>query len=232
MGTLYIIPTPIGNLEDITFRAVRILKEIDALACEDTRVTRRLLSHYEIKRPSTLFSYHEHNEEAAGKRIMGLLEAGQRVGLCTDRGTPGISDPGYRIISQALDGGHDLEVLPGASAALTGLLRSGLPTSSFTFKGFPPRKTGPRKRFIEADKEAPHTLIFFESPHRIGKFLMDAFEVLGNRSTAVTIELSKKFERVHQGPLADLAAEFQDRKPKGEITIVIAGNHPKFMQPL
>jgi len=146
-GTLILIATPIGNLEDLTYRAARVLKEVDALACEDTRRTRTLLNHYDIPKPRTLLSYHEHNEKKAGMRILGLLDDGLTVALVSDGGCPGISDPGYRIINAAIDAGHSIEVLPGPSAPPMALLMSGLPPSSFTFLGFPPRKSGARQRF-------------------------------------------------------------------------------------
>ncbi len=228
MGTLYVVATPIGNLEDITLRAIRILGEVDALACEDTRMTRRIFDRHEIKRPRTLFSYHEHNEKNAGARILGLLNEGLSVALCSDGGCPGVSDPGYRIIRDSQAAGHLVDILPGATAVTTALLASGLSTASFSFKGFPPRKSGPRKRFLEADGASPHTQIIYESPFRIGKLLADAFEVLGDRQAAVCIELTKKFERVERGYLGDLARDFADRKVKGEVCLVIAGNNPKF----
>ncbi|MCX5772632.1 MAG: 16S rRNA (cytidine(1402)-2'-O)-methyltransferase [Candidatus Hydrogenedentes bacterium] len=226
--TLYVIATPIGNLEDITLRALRILGEVDALACEDTRMTRRIFERHAVKSPRTIFSYHEHNEPAAGHRILGLLESGQSVALTTDGGYPGISDPGYRIIAECRNRGFRVEVIPGPSAVTIALVASGLPTSSFTFKGFPPRKPGPRKSFLAMDKDLPHSLVFFESPFRVGRLLQEALEVLGNRLAAVCIELTKKFEEVHRGYLADLAVKFNEKAPKGEITIVIAGSNPKF----
>jgi len=228
MATLFIIATPIGNLEDITLRAVRILGEIDALACEDTRRTRILYEKHGIKSPSTIFSYREQNEAAAGARIAGLLDQGLSVGLCSDAGYPGISDPGYRIISEAIGGGHAIVVVPGASAVDLALLSSGLPTSSFTFKGFPPKKPGQRKRFLEMERESPHSLVFYESPFRIQKLLSDALEVLGNRLAAVCIELTKQFEKIQRGTLQELCLHFRDKTVKGEITVVIAGSNPKF----
>lgn len=228
MGTLHVIATPIGNLEDITLRAMRLLGEVDVLACEDTRMTHRIFERYEITKPRTMFSYHEHNEERAGNRIIGLLNEGCTVGLCSDGGCPGVSDPGYRIIRDSLDAGHTVDIIPGPTAVTTALLASGLSTSSFTFKGFPPRKTGARKRFLAEDLESPHTQIIYESPFRIGKLLADAFEVLGDRQAAVCIELTKKFENVERGFLGELASAFADRKVKGEICLVIAGNNPKF----
>ncbi len=230
MATLYLVATPIGNLEDLTHRAVRVLGEVSALACEDTRLTPRLLQHYGIARPRTLFSYHEHNEEQAGRRILGLLGDGVDVALCTDGGAPGISDPGFRAIIAAIGAGHAVVPLPGPSAIHTALLISGLPTSTYTFKGFPPRKSGARRRFIAAEAPAPHTLVFFESPYRVDKFLGDALAVLGDRRAALCIELTKRFERVERGFLAELAPCYNTAKIKGEVTIVIAGNHPKFMR--
>ncbi len=230
MATLYIIATPIGNLEDISLRALRILGEVDALACEDTRLTRRIFARHEVSSPDIIFSYHEHNEERAGKRILGLLEQGHTVALCTDGGYPGISDPGYRIVSACTERNIQVEVIPGASAVPTALVVSGLSTSSYTFKGFPPRKSGPRKRFLLDDGDRPHTMVIFESPYRIGKLLADAAEVLGNRRAAVCIELTKKFEDIHRGCLAELADSFHEKKVKGEITVVIAGNNPKFLK--
>ena len=226
-GALVLIATPIGNLEDLTHRAERVLREVDALACEDTRRTRTLLQHYDIPKPRILLSYHEHNEETAGKRILGLLNDGLTVGLVTDGGYPGISDPGYRIINAAIDAGHAIDVLPGPSAPPMALLLSGLPTSSYTFLGFPPRKSGARKRFLEAEAEKAHTLILFESPHRVAALLRDALAVLEDRKAAVCIEMTKKFERTHRGFLSDLVAELEAAPKKGEVTVVIAGNNRK-----
>lgn len=229
-GTLFIISTPIGNLEDLTLRALRILKEVSVLACEDTRVTKKLLQSHEIPYPEHIFSYHEHNEEAAAKRIVGILNEGRNVALCSDAGTPGISDPGYRAVSMAAEEGFRIEVIPGPSATTSALLLSGLPSSSFTFKGFPPRKSGQRKRFFEAEAELPHTLIYYESKFRVVKSLQDALVVLGDRQAAVCLELTKKFERVHRGYLTDVIAQLEAVTVKGEITVVIAGNHPKFIR--
>ena len=230
MATLYVVATPIGNLEDITYRAIRIFSEVSILACEDTRMTRRIFDRYELAKPQNMFSYHEHNEERAGARILGLLNDGQDVALCSDGGCPGVSDPGYRIIRDCQEQGHVVDVLPGATAVTTALLASGLSTSSFSFKGFPPRKSGPRKRFLEMDIDSPHTQIIYESPFRIGKLLADALEVLGDRQAAVCIELTKKFERVERGYLGDLANSFFEKKVKGEVCLVIAGNNPKFVR--
>jgi len=230
LGTLYIIATPIGNLEDISLRAQRILGEVDVLASEDTRMTRKILSRYNIKPPREMLSYHEHNEMSAGKRLLDKLEFGLDIALCTDSGFPGISDPGYRIISEAISNNHEVEVIPGPSAVTTALVISGLPSSSFTFRGFPPRKAGQRRRFLEVDAKSEHTLIFFESPYRIHVLIKDALEVYGDRSAAVCLELTKKFERVHRGYLSELTEIFDGKKVKGEITVVIAGNKEKFIR--
>lgn len=229
-AVLHIVATPIGNMEDITLRALRVLGETDVLACEDTRVTRKIFERHSLAWPGTAFSYHEHNEEKAGARILDCLAAGKRVALCSDGGMPGISDPGYRIIDAALDAGYTVEVLPGPCAVETALVASGLPTSSYTFKGFPPRKGGKLRTFLSDEKDAPHTLILYESPYRVGALLSAAQESLGNRKAAVCIELTKKFERVERGWLQDLAVAFDGVKIKGEVAVVIAGNHPKFIR--
>ncbi len=228
MATLWLVATPIGNMEDITYRAIRILREADVLACEDTRQTVKILQRYEIQREDKFIAYHEHNEERAGAALLARLAHGNSVALCSDGGMPGISDPGYRLAYAAIEAGHTVEVIPGPSAVQTALVVSGLPTSSYTFKGFPPKKSGARVRFLAEDGDRPHTLVVFESPYRIGAFLADALTALGDRRAAVCIELTKKFERVHRGYLAELAQEFGETTPKGEITVVIAGNHPKF----
>lgn len=231
MSTLYVIATPIGNMEDITYRAVRILKELTVLACEDTRKTKQLLNRFEIKSPDTIFSYHEHNEDKSSERIIGFLKSGVSVGITTDAGMPGISDPGYRAVTKAIEEGVQVEVIPGASSVPTALLASGLSTSSFTFKGFAPRKEGQRIRFLQQDKDLPHTLVFFESKYRIYKFLETAYQVYGNRKCAVCLEMTKKFEEITRGYLADIYPLYKDKNIKGEITVVIAGNNNKFIKP-
>jgi 16S rRNA (cytidine1402-2'-O)-methyltransferase len=226
-GVLYVVATPIGNMEDVTIRALAVLRECDVLAAEDTRRTRQLLTRYEIPRPQTLLSLHEHNEERSAQRVVGLLEGGARVALCSDAGTPLVSDPGYRTLKLVVESGFPVRAIPGPSAAVAALAISALPPSSFTFKGFPPRKPGPRKRFLEADAESPHTLVLFESPHRIAKLLGDALEVLGDREACVCVDMTKKFEATHRGVLSALAEEFEGVTPRGEITVVIAGNTRK-----
>jgi 16S rRNA (cytidine1402-2'-O)-methyltransferase len=229
MATLFVVATPIGNLEDVSHRVVRVLSEVDALACEDTRQTRKLLQRHRISAPPIIFSYHEHNEAAAGRRILQLLQGGNNVALCSDAGMPSLSDPGYRIVSQCRELGMAVEVLPGPDAATTALVTSGLPSSSFTFLGFPPRRPGPRRRMLAAEAGSEHTLIIYESPFRLAALLLDAREVLGNRLAAVCIELTKKFEQIHRGYLAQLAKDFEGERIKGEVTVVIAGNHPGFV---
>lgn len=226
---LSLVTTPIGNLDDMSPRAVEALRSADVIACEDTRRTWRLLTHFEIPRPE-MISYREQTEKRSAEHLLRKLEAGLRVAVCSDGGSPGISDPGYRIARLAAQNDVEMEVLPGPSAVQVALLLSGLSTATFTFKGFPPRKRGQMCRFFEEEKPAAHTLIIYESPYRVGKTLDVAFEVLGDREAAVCIELTKKYERVSRGYLGDLMEEYRDKKVKGEVTIVIAGNNPKFMR--
>jgi 16S rRNA (cytidine1402-2'-O)-methyltransferase len=227
---LYVIATPIGNLEDITYRAVRVLGEVDVLAAEDTRRTRILFEKFNIPSPKKIISYREQNEKTAGDGLLKLLMEGKSVALCSDAGYPGLSDPGYRLISAAIEKGIEVVVIPGAGAISTSILSSGLPSDSFTFKGFPPKKSGARTRWLEMDRDLPHTLVIFESPMRVVKLLDSALEVLGDRKSSVCIELTKKFEEIHRGFISELAENLRDVKIKGEVTIVIAGNNPKFLK--
>lgn len=230
MGTLYVVGTPIGNLEDLSPRAARVLSEVDAVAAEDTRVTRKIYEACGLASPAIRFSCHEHNEERTVSRIVGLLESGKDVALCTDGGMPAVSDPGYRVINACRQAGYAVEIIPGPSAVTTALVASGLSGASFTFKGFPPRKTGARKRFLEQEREMPHTLILFESQYRLHGLLQDALEVFGDRQAAVCLELTKKFEQVYRGYLSQLVQQFNSTTTvRGEITVVIAGNNPKFL---
>jgi len=224
---LYVIATPIGNMEDISYRAVRVLSEVDALACEDTRVTRKILDRYGVARPPAMFAHHEHNEASSTRGILKLLEEGKAVGLCTDAGMPGVSDPGYRLVSAAVEAGYTVEVIPGPTASVAALVASGLPTTTFTFLGFPPRKSGQRRKMLAREGAGPHTLVLYESPHRVGALLADALAALGDRRAAVAIELTKLHESVTRGWLGELSASFADRKVRGEICVVIAGSHPK-----
>ncbi len=222
LATLYLVGTPIGNLEDITLRVLRVLMTVDALACEDTRRTRALLTHHGIRTPSTLFSLHEHNEDRALGRVLALLERGTDVAVCSDAGSPLISDPGYPTVREVVARGHTVEVVPGPSAVTAALTVSGLPVSSFTFKGFAPRKPGPRRRFLEMELTSPHTLVLFESPHRLAGLLQDALQVFGERPACVCIELTKKFEEVRRGSLAELSEGLAGKPVRGEVTVVIA----------
>ncbi len=225
---LSLVTTPIGNLGDMSPRAIEALRNADVIACEDTRRTRALLSHFEVQRPPEMVSYREQTEQRSAEYLVEKLRAGLHVAVCSDGGAPTISDPGYRIVRLASEAGLEMEVLPGPSAVLAALMLSGLPTSSFTFKGFPPRKRGAMVRFFEEEFQAAHTLVLYESPYRVSKTLEVALEVLGDREAAVCIELTKKFERVSRGFLSALLETYQNGKIKGEVTIVIAGSNPKF----
>lgn len=226
---LHIIATPIGNLGDLAPRAHDALVSADIIACEDTRRTWALLSAFHISRPE-MISYREGREESVGAHLLKELKSGKNIALCSDGGYPGISDPGYRLVQLAIDNGIEFDVIPGASAVNLALIYSGLPTSSFTFKGFPPRKEGALHRFFEEERDAPHTLIVFESPFRVWHTLKAALDALGDRRAAVCIEMTKQFERIHRDWLSALEAQFRDKKIKGEVAIAIAGNNPKFAQ--
>ena len=218
---LYLIATPIGNRDDISLRALEVLRSVDTVACEDTRDTGILLKHHEIK--CRLLSFHEHNEEKRSDQLIEMLERGQSVAVVSDRGTPGISDPGFRLVRKAIDRGLELTHVPGAAAFLPALVLSGLPVHSFVFRGFPPNKKGKRRRFIEVDRELPYTLIYYESPHRLLKFLTDALEVLGDRDAAVANDLTKTYEHIYRGPLSQVLETLGQQKIKGEFTVVIRG---------
>lgn len=216
---LYLIATPIGNLSDITLRALETLRQVDYVASEDTRKTGRLLKHFEIKKPQ--ISFHEHNEQQAGARIMRLLEEGRDVALVSDAGTPGIADPGYTLVRQAVEHNLSYTMIPGPSALVMAVVLSGLPAHSFTFRGFPPRKGGKRRRFLEVDQDSPHTLVYYESPYRLKAFLADALDILGDRPAAVANELTKLYESVSHGTLSELLAGLADEEPRGEYVVVI-----------
>ena len=219
-GTLYVVATPIGNLEDITFRAVRILREVDLIACEDTRQTRKLLDRYGISKP--LVSYHEHNEAARSQELLRELQAGKNVALVSDAGTPLISDPGYRLVSVAREAGITVSPIPGPGALLAGLSASGLATDSFVFLGFLPPKKNQRRKELEQWKSAPATLVFYEAPHRIAETLADIADVLGPRDVVLARELTKVHEEFLRGPAADIAKTLSERPPlKGEITLMV-----------
>jgi 16S rRNA (cytidine1402-2'-O)-methyltransferase len=186
-----------------------------------------LLDHFSIARPADFISYRQGNEERTGARLLAWLQQGRTVALCSDGGYPGISDPGYRLVALAVEHGVAIDVLPGASAVPLALIHSGLPTSSYTFKGYPPRRPGPRRRFFDAEREQPHTLVVFESPMRVPSTLRAAYEALGDRKACVCMELTKLHQRAERGYLGQLVAAFENRRVRGEVTIVIAGSNPK-----
>jgi 16S rRNA (cytidine1402-2'-O)-methyltransferase len=220
-GTLYVVATPIGNLEDISLRALRVLREVDRIACEDTRQTRKLLDRHGIAKP--LVSYHEHNEQARAEELLSELEAGKNIALVSDAGTPLIADPGYRLVAQARAQGVTVSPIPGASALVTALSASGLPTDSFFFGGFLPAKKSQRRKTLEAVQSYPATLVFYEAPHRILEALEDIAEVLGPRRVTLARELTKIHEEFLAGAAADLLDALTKRPPlKGEITLMIS----------
>ncbi len=221
---LYLVATPIGNLGDITLRALEILRTVDLVASEDTRKTGLLLKHFDIKKPQV--SFHEYNEQRILPKVMAALEAGQSVALVTNAGTPGISDPGFILVRAAVAAGLPVTAIPGPAALVLALTLSGLPVHSFTFRGFPPRKTGARRRFLAVDAGSPHTLIFYESPYRLKAFLQDALAVYGDRPAAIANDLTKLFECVLRGSLSDLLERLETMDLRGEFTVVIAGNDP------
>ena len=218
---LYLVATPIGHLDDITLRALETLRSVDVIAAEDTRKTGRLLAHFDIK--ANQIAYHEHNEKQAVERIVGLLRAGQFVVIVTDAGTPGISDPGYTAVRRAIDEGLPVTLIPGPTGLVMALVLSGLPLHSFTYRGFPPRKSGARRRFLEVDAASPHTLVFYESPYRLAAFLADALAVYGDRSAALANDLTKLYEKMERGTISELLAGVEGQELKGEYIVVIAG---------
>jgi 16S rRNA (cytidine1402-2'-O)-methyltransferase len=216
-----LVPSPIGNLEDITLRGLRTLREADVVAAEDTRHASILLKHHGISRP--LLSLHEHNEAQRAEEIAKRLAAGENIAMLTDAGTPGISDPGFRVVRECIARGLEFTVLPGATSILPALVGSGLPLHEFYFGGFLPVKSGRRKTLLEAALARGETTIFFESPHRIGKSLAVLAELAPDRSVCVARELSKKFEEYWRGTAAELSARAEKQPPRGEICLLIAG---------
>jgi 16S rRNA (cytidine1402-2'-O)-methyltransferase len=217
---LTLVSTPIGNLGDISQRALDALESADVVISEDTRKTGFLLTHFGIKKPQ--LSFREDNEQRVLPKIMEILSSGKNIALVTDAGTPSISDPGFILVRSALANGIEMTAVPGPTALIMALILSGLPVHSFTFRGFPPRKSGQRKRWLEIDKESPHTLVFYESPYRLIAFLQDALEVYGDRSAVVANDLTKKFETFFRGSLSQLIEELQGTDLKGEFSVVIA----------
>lgn len=220
-GTLYICPTPIGNLDDITLRVLKILKEVDLIAAEDTRHTLRLLNHFQIKKPMT--SYHEHNIREKGPHLVQELQEGRTIALVSDAGMPGISDPGQDLIRLAIEEGIEVVGLPGPSAALLALVISGLPTEKFAFEGFLPSRSTDRKKALESIRDERRTLIFYESPHRITGSLQDMVAVLGDRQASLSRELTKHYEETIRGGLEEILSVANERTLKGEMVLVVRG---------
>ena len=219
-GDLYVVPTPIGNLEDITLRALSVLHSVSLIAAEDTRHSRKLLSHFSIK--TRLTSYHEHNKQTKTATLLDALASGD-VAIITDAGMPGISDPGYELIAGAIDAGIRVIALPGANAITTALIASGLPSASFRFYGFPPRKAGELRAYLSARADLPETLIFYESPQRLIKTLDALREVFGDRQAVVGLELTKLFEEFARGTLSELIDHFAAEPIRGEVTLLVHG---------
>lgn len=220
-GALYIVPTPIGNLEDVTFRAVRVLKEVDLIAAEDTRHSQVLLNHYDIRTPVT--SYHEHNERSKARELVEQLRHGTSIALLTDAGTPMISDPGYRLVIEAIGAGVQIVPLPGPSAVTAALSAAGLPTDRFGFEGFLPAKKSARRSALQALKDDTRTLIFYEAPHRLKETLADMAEIFGNREVAIGREISKVHEEFLRGAIREILAKVEQQNVMGEITLVVQG---------
>ena len=225
MAILYIVPTPVGNMEDMTLRAIRILKEVDLVLAEDTRTSGVLLKHFDIK--NQLLSHHKFNEHATSAAVVSRLQAGQNVALISDAGTPGISDPGFFLVREAVRAGIEVQTLPGATAFVPALVSSGLPCDRFVFEGFLPQKKGRQSR-IDALRDEPRTMVFYESPYRVLKTLQQLADAFGpDRQAAACREISKVHEESVRGTLAQLAAHFTQTEPRGEFVLVVEGNNVK-----
>jgi len=220
VGTLYLVATPIGNLEDISFRAVRILGVVRLIAAEDTRHTRKLLDHYQINTPAV--SYHEHNKLSRLDQVLSALAEGD-VALVSDAGTPALNDPGYELVKAALEAGYAVSPIPGASAPLAALISSGLPTDAFLYLGYLPRRTTERRKALEQVADVPYTLIFLETPHRLLESLRDLLHILGDRPACLARELTKLHEEILHAPLSQALEHFTAQPPRGEFTLVIGG---------
>ena len=220
-GKLYICPTPIGNLEDITYRTLRILNEVDLIAAEDTRHSLQLLNHFDISKPLT--SYHEHNKDSKGGYLITKLLEGENIALISDAGMPGISDPGQDIIAEAIENNIEIEVLPGATAFVTALVGSGMDTHKFVFEGFLDRDKKLRRKRLEEIKNEKRTIIFYESPHRLKDTLKDMLKYLGNRKISVNRELTKKYQEIIREDLETVIEIFNNREVKGEFVLIVEG---------
>lgn len=218
---LYIVSTPIGNLEDITLRALSILKEVDTIACEDTRRSRVLLNCYKIKKP--LISFNDHNKERRTPELIKRIKNGESIALISDAGTPGVSDPGFYLIRESIREGIEIIPIPGPSAFLSGLVVSGLPCDRFVFEGFLPKREGKKKKRLEALKYEPRTMVFYESPYRLIRTLENMLSILSNRRVAIARELTKKFEEVMRGRISELLPQLEDRRIKGEAVLIVEG---------
>ena len=228
IGKLFLVPTPIGNLKDITLRALEVLKSVDIIAAEDTRQSLKLLNHFEIKK--SLISYHQHNEQGKSEEIIDRLERGENIALVTDAGTPGISDPGAIIVSRCIEKQIPFEVLPGATAITTALIYSGLDTTKFIFRGFIPRETKERKILLEEIKDVKESIIIYESPHRLLSTLDLIYNNLGNRKIAVCRELTKLHEEIIRGSIEEVIKIFEERTIKGEFVLVIEGKQQEMIE--
>ncbi|MDH6105497.1 16S rRNA (cytidine(1402)-2'-O)-methyltransferase [Anabaenopsis tanganyikae CS-531] len=224
-GTLYIVATPIGNLEDMTFRGVRILQTVNLIAAEDTRHTGKLLQHFQIKTPQ--ISYHEHNRQSRIPELLEYMANGQAIALVSDAGMPGISDPGYELVIACIDAGITVVPIPGASAVITALSAAGLPTDRFVFEGFLPAKAAKRREYLDSLQTESRTLIFYESPYRLQESLQDLATVWGgDRQIVLARELTKLYEEFWRGTIAEAIAHYSQREPQGEYTLLVAGNPP------
>jgi 16S rRNA (cytidine1402-2'-O)-methyltransferase len=221
-GTLYLVATPIGNLSDITHRALQVLRDVDLIACEDTRHTHKLLSHYGITTKTV--SYHEHNEQQRAAHLIDQLQQGQNIAIVSDAGTPSISDPGFRLVRAAIENEVAVVPVPGPSALISALVAAGLPTDEFFFAGFLPARSNARRARLSELQSVPGTLVFYEAPHRLAATLKDAYEVLGERDAVVARELTKVHEEIRRGRLSELSDHYEGEEPRGEIVVLIDRN--------
>ena len=221
-GTLYLVATPIGNLSDITHRALQVLRDVDVIACEDTRHTHKLLSHYGIT--TKTISYHEHNEQQRAAQLIDQLKEGQNIAIVSDAGTPSISDPGFRLVRAAIENEVAVVPVPGPSALISALVAAGLPTDEFFFAGFLPARSNARRARLSELQSVPGTLVFYEAPHRLAATLKDAYEVLGERDAVVARELTKVHEEIRRGRLSELSDHYEGEEPRGEIVVLIDRN--------